>query len=141
MIEKYIYLVCPFVTLIICTLIKNIIEIIKNKKIDKSRIFDGCGGMPSCHTAFSSSLATIIGLNIGFATPLFALALIFTLITSYDAISSRYEVGVHAEIFNKMIDEKKINCKKLKEKIGHKKIEVFIGLIIGIITGYIFSII
>lgn len=136
--EKYIYLICPFGTLIICCLIKNLIEMIQNKKIDIKRIFDASGGMPSCHVSFISSLITLIGIKLGFDSPLFALGIVLTLIVAYDAIGIRYECGLHAEIINNWMRENNSN-QKLKEKIGHKKNEVLAGLILGIIMGILFS--
>ena len=131
---KYIYLICPFYALILSTMIKNLIEMLKDKKLDISRILNGSGGMPSCHTAFASSLTTLIGFKNGFDSPIFALALVFLFITSYDAFNIRYESGLHASILNSMD-----KSRKLKEKIGHTKLEVMMGFVVGIIVGYIFS--
>ena len=58
---KYIYIICPFVSLILCQLIKMLIEIFKNKKIDLTRFTNGDGGMPSSHTTFISSITMLIG--------------------------------------------------------------------------------
>ena len=58
---KYIYIICPFVSLILCQLIKILIEIFKNKKIDLIIFNNGDGGMPSSHTTFISSNTMLIG--------------------------------------------------------------------------------
>lgn len=134
MIEKFVYLICPFVSLLICILIKDVIEMIQNNKIDLSRILSGSGGMPSCHASFISSFTTLVGLKLGISSPLFSMALIFSLITCYDAINSRYQCGLQAKMLNKIVGET-----RFKEKLGHKKLEVFIGILIGIMEGIIFS--
>ena len=36
--DKYIYIICPFVTLVICQIIKFIIEAIENKKMNFARL-------------------------------------------------------------------------------------------------------
>ena len=87
---KYFYIICPFTALVICQLIKFTLESIKNKRLDFERLFNGSGGMPSSHTTFSCSLTALIGYQLGFDTPIFAVALIFTLITSYDDLGVRY---------------------------------------------------
>ena len=137
---EYIYLICPFVALIICQVIKFTIESIKEKKLNFERLFNGSGGMPSSHTTFSSSLAMLIGYKLGFDTPIFAVALIFTFITSYDALGIRYESGKQAIAINYLL-KGNYNFKKLKEKLGHEPLEVFVGLLLGTIVAFFFSLI
>ena len=105
------------------------------------RIF-GSGGMPSSHSAVSSSLTMTTLLLYGIDSPFFAISLVFTLITMYDAMGIRYESGKQAEAINKL--NKKIgslsvreDLVKLKEQIGHKPIEVLCGMLLGIIVSYI----
>lgn len=139
--KEYKFLIVPFLTLLICQIIKFIIDSIINKKILWGRLFNGSGGMPSSHASFASSLATMIGLNLGFDSATFAIALIFTLIVSYDAMGLRMESGLQAEAINKIFDEiyKNKKMKKLKEKLGHKPQEVLIGIIFGIISASFFT--
>ena len=139
--REYKFLVVPFVTLLACQTLKFIIESIINKKIVWGRLFNGSGGMPSSHTSFSMSLTMMIGLNLGFNDPLFAIALVFTLIVSYDAMGLRMESGKQAEAINRIFDEifKDQGIKKLKEKLGHKPQEVIAGIILGIISALFFT--
>lgn len=141
MLEQYKYLLVPIITLIICQTLKFIIESVANKKIIWGRLFNGSGGMPSTHTSFSSSLTMMLGLNLGFDSPLFALALVFTLIVSYDAMGLRMESGKQAEAINKIFDEifKDGNMTKLKEKLGHKPQEVLAGMCLGILSALFFT--
>lgn len=90
--------------------------------------------MPSCHAAFMSSFTTLVGIKLGLNSPLFAISIIYSLILCYDAINSRYQCGLQAKMLNKILGEK-----RFKEQLGHKKLEVFIGIMIGIMEGIIFS--
>ena len=129
---NYIYIICPLSSIIICQIFKIITYIIKNKKLDISVI--ACsGGMPSSHTTFISSLTFLIGYTEGFDSSIFALALIVTMITSYDAMNVRYECGRHAEILNKEFNL------KMKENVGHKFFEVVMGLILGFLVATIYK--
>lgn len=143
MMGKYIYLVCPFVTLVICQIIKFTIESIENRKLCFARLINGCGGMPSSHTSFSSSITMLIGFTIGFDSPLFAACLIFTFIISYDAMGLRFESGKQAEAINLIFDnfikgKPKKGFKRLKEQLGHKPLEVIAGMILGTYIAFLF---
>ena len=127
------YLICSLLTLFMCQFIKSIIYIIKNKKFNFLIVISS-GGFPSAHASFITSITTLIGLKEGFNSSIFALALVFTLITCYDAINVRYESGRHAKVLNE-----KFNL-KMKVNIGHQLIEVIAGVILGIIVATIFYI-
>ena len=139
--NNYKYLLVPIITLLVCQTLKFIIESITSKKLVWGRLFNGTGGMPSSHTSFSTSLTMMIGLNLGFDSPLFAIALVFTVIVSYDAMGLRMESGKQAEAINKLFDEtfKDGSMKKLKEKLGHKPQEVLVGLIFGTLSAIFFT--
>lgn len=142
---EYKYIICPFFALVICQLLKFITETIHTKTINVDRLFNGAGGMPSTHTTFSTALTMLIGFDIGFTTPIFAVALIFTCITSYDALGVRWESGKQASAINQLFDEMvKGNRKKafikLKEQLGHEPLEVLVGILLGTIIAAIFSI-
>ena len=102
--------------------------------------------MPSSHTSFASSLTMLIGFRLGFDSPLFALGLVFTFIVSYDAMGIRLESEKQAEAIN-LIFEKFLKGKtkqgftKLKEELGHKPLEVLVGIFLGTLMAFIFSLI
>lgn len=142
--EQYKYIIVPFITLLMCQTIKFILESIINKKIIWNRLFNGTGGMPSSHTSFSTSLTMMLGLNIGFDSPLFAIAIVFTFIVSYDAMGLRMESGKQAEAINKIVNDtltkkERKKYKKLKEKLGHKPLEVLMGILFGITSALFFT--
>lgn len=109
----------------------------KNKWIDFSRMFTS-GGMPSSHSSFVSSLATVVGLEKGFNSTDFAITAVLALIIMYDAAGVRRAVGKQAAILNQIVDDiqhnKPIEQKKLKELIGHTPMEVWAGGLLGVLT-------
>ena len=140
--KDYIYIIVPFMTVILAQVIKFTIESIGDKKLRWGRLFNGNGGMPSSHTSFTFSLAFVIGYLQGFTSPLFAATLVFSMVVAYDAMGLRMESGKHAVMLNKIIEElfegdTKEGFKLLKEQLGHKPLEVLMGIVLGIITSTI----
>lgn len=128
-------LVIPFLVLIITQVFKTIYFSIKNKKLDLFTLLT-TGGLPSSHSALVSSLATVVLKVNGAGSAEFAIAVILAIIVMYDASGIRKAAGEHAKILNEMMEEKEYysskEYKKLKELLGHTKLEVFIGLLTGI---------
>ena len=128
-------LVIPFLVLIITQIFKTIYFSIKNKKLDLFTLLT-TGGLPSSHSSLVSSLATVVLKVNGAGSAEFAIAVILAIIVMYDASGIRKAAGEHAKILNEMMEEKEYysskEYKKLKELLGHTKLEVFIGLLTGI---------
>ena len=142
--KEYIYLACPFMTLITCQVIKFGAESWMAKELKWGRLFNGSGGMPSSHTSFTFSLTWLIGLRLGFDTPLFAVALVFSIIVGYDAMGLRRESGRQAAAINQIFDEvfsknAETGMLHLKEQVGHKPLEVFVGALLGTSMALLFS--
>jgi len=97
------------------------------------------GGMPSAHSATVSGLATAVGLTAGFSTPLFAVALALAFIVMFDAHTVRRAAGMQAILLNEIVDElfkdHHLSQRKMAELLGHTRLEVFMGMVIGILTG------
>lgn len=112
----------------------------KEKLIDLPRLFTS-GGMPSSHSSFVTSLATLVGIERGFNSTDFAIVTVFALIIMYDATGVRRAVGKQAVILNQIVDDihhkKHVEHQKLKELVGHTPIEVLFGAILGIIVALI----
>jgi uncharacterized protein len=121
---------------------KVIINLIRKKRLDLSYMYSP-GGMPSAHSALMTSLATTMGLMYGFDSPLFAISLAIAFIVMYDAAGVRRTVGHQSTVLNKMLDElfkgNKEFSQRLGEIIGHTKWEVFVGALLGIVFGLIFT--
>ena len=137
--KRYCYILIPFITLLICQILKFIIESWQNKKSMWSRLFYGAGGMPSAHTSFSFSLVFTLGYQEGFTSPFFAIALIFSMIVSYDAMGVRLETERQAIAINQLLDyvfknQPEKRGKILKEELGHLPLEVFAGIIFAFIV-------
>ena len=96
------------------------------------------GSMPSSHSALVASVAHATGLFVGFASPLFALALTLAAIVIYDATGIRRQAGKHAEIINRIVRDtvkgKRTMEKQLKEVLGHTPLEALAGTLLGIVV-------
>lgn len=116
--------------------IKFFLYYFKNKKFDFRKMIDS-GGMPSSHTAFTVSLATIVGIHNGFSSDVFAISVVFSLIVMADAAGVRRAAGKQAAVLNKLVNSSgHIQLdKQLKELLGHTPVEVLAGAALGIITG------
>ncbi len=134
------YLQIAFVSWFIAQLLKVIITFIIFKKIDIKRMW-GSGGFPSSHTSSVVALTTAIGIIDGFATNLFAISLVFSMVVMYDASGVRRAVGKQAKIINTMLlnisEKKSVDNKALKELIGHTPFEVIGGALLGIVVANI----
>lgn len=92
---QYKYLIIPFAVWFFIQLFKLIYDLVTTKKFNFKRIL-GAGGMPSSHSAVVTSLATMIGINQGFDSQMFALATIFAFVVMYDAAGIRRAAGKQA---------------------------------------------
>ena len=90
------------------------------------------GGMPSSHSALMTAITSGLGMDLGFDNSIFALAVGVSLIVMYDAAGVRRSAGLNAKEINKLsksFDEK--STLNLKETLGHSKIEVIVGSMLG----------
>jgi acid phosphatase family membrane protein YuiD len=92
--------------------------------------------MPSAHTAMVSALATSVGLREGFRSSVFALALAFAAVVMFDAQSVRRAAGQQARLLNQIVEElfktHHLSETKLAELLGHTRVEVFVGMLMGV---------
>lgn len=132
--------------IIFAQILKVPIHFLITKKFDLS-LLTSTGGMPSSHSAAVTSVATAVGFEAGFDSSLFSVAAMLAIIVMYDASHVRYQAGQHAAALNEirqdlqlffqeikrwpnLNEEQKIQ--DLKTLLGHKKSEVFIGALAGI---------
>lgn len=134
-------------------LIKTIIDALKHKQFDRRRLA-GAGGMPSSHSAVTCSVLLTSYFLYGFDSPVFALAFVMALIVMYDATGVRWAAGLHAKAINYIVkyleasdddnaDEKNFiheMIPRLNESLGHRRIEVACGALLGFIIAVIFEI-
>ncbi|MDE7192402.1 MAG: divergent PAP2 family protein [Oscillospiraceae bacterium] len=138
-------------------ILKTIHYAVKYKTFDPERI-TGAGGMPSSHSSLVVSVAIYTLRSQGFSSPAFALSMILAGVVIYDAMSVRYNAGLHAKELNrlrKVIDEMDDEISQLsgeedeeaselterrdfKEFLGHTPLEVLAGSLLGIIIAMVF---
>src|SRR5699024_4110598 len=138
-------------SIVIAQVIKVPIRLVATKEFLPGLAFS-TGGMPSSHSAAVCALTTAIGLTEGIESSLFALAVLFSVITMFDASGVRRHAGEHAAVLNQLMKDiqmlvdhtKNWNDKEIKEKreelkelLGHQPIEVFFGALTGIIVALI----
>ncbi len=133
-------LLITLVVWVLAQLIKVLVGVLKEKKFN-FRWLIGTGGMPSSHAAGVSALATSVGLEYGFNSPLFAVAASFAIVTMFDAQGVRRATGYQATILNKMMDDiylkGQVQEQRLKELVGHTPIEVLAGFAFGVVCAMI----
>ena len=122
---------------VIAQICKLFTFMIRERKFDYAFLFR-LGGMPSSHTASSVACATSIGLRMGFGSSAFAVAFGLVAIIMVDAQTVRRAAGKQARLLNQMMDDlyrhKPFSQEKLVEFLGHTRIEVFIGLLLGVLV-------
>lgn len=149
LLENYALMVA-LLGIIIAQVIKVPIHLIFAGKLNWHLLISN-GGMPSSHSCAVTALAVGVGIESGFGTPLFAVAAVFAIVTMFDAASVRRQAGEQASLLNQMrrdfgffISEFKLwqekteyeRQKDLKELLGHKPAEVYMGAILGIIIAF-----
>ncbi|MEB3184352.1 MAG: divergent PAP2 family protein, partial [Cyanobacteriota bacterium] len=119
------------------------------------RVLIETGGMPSSHSALITGTTAGIGLQLGFADPLFGLAAILCFIVLYDASGVRRNAGLTAARVNALpavlwawdsshppspptaappaspADSHTQPPPPLKESLGHTRLEVLVGSLMG----------
>ena len=120
----------------IAQLVKVPINYAVQRKID-FRLWVSAGGMPSSHAALVCALATAVALQYGLDSGAFAICVALAMVVMYDATGVRQAAGRQAAILNQIIDElfqgHPISEQRLKELLGHTRIQVIIGALMGIL--------
>ena len=112
---------------------KLFFELIFNQRWRPSVLVE-TGGMPSSHSALVTGTAAGVGLQLGFDDPVFALASTIAFIVMYDASGIRRSAGLTAAKVNKILKDNSSELHteaSLKESLGHTKIEVLVGSLLG----------
>ena len=131
-------IVSPVIAWFIAQAIKVVISLIRDKRLNLSYLVS-MGGMPSAHASLVCSLATVMGVTQGTDSPEFAISAIFAAVVMYDAAGVRQAVSKQARILNKVIDQmsrhEPVPEARLRELVGHTRLEVFAGAILGVAVG------
>lgn len=150
-------LVVSLSAIIITQILKIPIAYLLNKPVSLSLVIS-TGGMPSSHSAGVTALITSMILEFGWASPYAAISVLFGIIVIFDSMGVRRQSGEHGIIINDLIDdfkELRINLQSdnpdeaqllnekdrhSKEFLGHQPIEVFFGILSGIIITILFEV-
>ena len=100
-------------------LLKPVIRYIRTRDWDWHLALES-GGFPSSHTSTVAALTLAVGITDNFSSTLFAVTLMFSLIKDIQILTQT------------RLDDP-IYLTKVKEVLGHKWIEVFGGIILGLI--------
>lgn len=126
LLQSKIIWICVFAWLL-CQLTKFTLDAMRRKRYDL-RLLLASGGMPSAHAAIVAAFATMVYLEQGLSL-LFLTAGLLAGITIYDTVVFRRQLGIQAQIINKLAKGKV----KLEANLGHEPDEVLAGIIIGIV--------
>jgi hypothetical protein len=122
---------------LVAQLTKMLICFIQSRRID-FRYLASTGGMPSAHSAMASAVATAMGITEGFSSAEFTLSFCFAAVVMFDAQSVRAAAGEQARLLNQIVEElfkeHHLSENKLKELLGHTRMEVFFGMLTGIFS-------
>lgn len=112
------------------------IELVVHRRWRPAVLFE-TGGMPSSHSALLTGTTAAIGWQQGFADPLFALAATLCFVVLYDASGVRRAAGLTAQRVNGLPTDlwdpgsPPQPRKPLKENLGHTRLEVLVGSLLG----------
>jgi acid phosphatase family membrane protein YuiD len=129
------YAIVPFVTWLIAGSLKFMINSVRARRLAFGLI--GYGGLPSNHSAIVSSMAALIAFREGMNTPAFGVAITLAFIVLLDANSLRRQVGKHAAAIN-AINAANGAESSLRERMGHTRVEIAAGILVGVCIGYLF---
>lgn len=127
----------PFCAWMMAQFTKMLCGFTRTRKVDFSYLVS-TGGMPSAHSAMATGLAASVGITYGFESIYFVIVLASTLVVMFDAATVRRASGLQARLLNELVDElfkqHRFSERKLAELLGHTRLEVFLGMIMGILV-------
>ncbi|MFO0881834.1 MAG: divergent PAP2 family protein [Candidatus Saccharimonadales bacterium] len=134
--QKYQYLIAPLLGWVVAQSLKFIFSM-RRQGLQWGEVVQS-GGMPSSHTALTVALATVIGVNLGFDSAIFAVAATFAAVVIYDAMGVRRTTGEQTVAINELAKASKHKLTtKLDKARGHTPVEVVVGGLVGVAVGLI----
>lgn len=127
--RQYLFLI-PVVVMFLSELTKVGVEYMRTGRWDAGLF--RTGGMPSTHSAFVTSLLIIVERKAGVHSLEFAMAFVFAAVVWFDAVSLRREVGLQAEMLNRLQQ-----WQHFTERVGHSIKEVLAGILFGMVVTYL----
>ncbi len=139
------FLITGLLAWFVAQVLKTFTHLLVYKTFDIRRLF-GDGGMPSGHSATVTSLAVTSGMVYGPASFECAVCAILAIIVCHDAMGVRLETGKQAMVINDLIDiidvltdTEELPEVKLKEFVGHTPLQVFAGILVGILVAVLMN--
>ena len=134
-------LICAVIGYFLAQILKIIICLIRDRKLDMKLMF-ASGGMPSSHASTVAALAISCARLHGVGSPLFAITFILASVVMYDAAGVRRATGEHAKILNRLLEgltsgDPTLAESSLKELIGHTPLQVVMGALLGIAIPFV----
>lgn len=132
-------LVAALVATVAAQLLKIVIVAATERRFAPDRLLE-TGGMPSSHSAAVTALALSLGIELGWASPQFAIAAVLAGIVMYDATGIRRAAGVQAQLINDLVAElghlfdAGFQPQALKTLLGHTYPQVLMGALLGVVT-------
>lgn len=143
-------LISSLIAIIFTQLIKYPIAKQKNKGAVDINIVTSTGGMPSSHSAATSSLITALALQYGVSSPYVSIAVIFGVIVMFDSMGVRRQSGEQGVVLDHLIKKGVISPESLsfpddkpyqdfivRKYLGHKPSEVIGGVLTGILLALV----
>ena len=127
--RQYLFLI-PVSVMILSELTKMLVQYVRTGQWHAGLF--RTGGMPSSHSAFVTSLLMVVERKTGAQSVEFAIAFVFAAVVWYDAVSLRREVGLQAEMLNRLQQ-----WKHFTERVGHSLKEVLAGIVFGAVVTHI----
>ncbi|EXJ22919.1 hypothetical protein ADIAL_1542 [Alkalibacterium sp. AK22] len=146
-------LFAAFSAIIISQIIKVPVALLL-KRPSSVALATSTGGMPSSHSAGVTALITSLIAEYGIQSPYVAIASTFGVIVMFDSMGVRRQSGEHGILINELLADfeelrktfthyTQEDIKKMEEErqsreyLGHKPIEVFFGILSGIIIALV----
>lgn len=99
------------------------------------------GGMPSAHSAFAFSIATVIGLSDGILSSTFVIAIALLILILDDALRMRIFLSRHGLALRRLIlklpKEERATYPYLESRLGHQPLEVVAGGMVGVVLSLV----
>ena len=137
---EFFIIICAASAWFMAQFLKVFTGIFKIKKFSVVELLFGTGGMPSSHSASVCALATACAIKDGFTSATFAISLVLALIVMRDAMGMRRQVGEQAKALNQLfqklsqnLNDPELTEKTLEELAGHTPLQVFAGMLIGVL--------
>ena len=129
------YLLAIGLAWIIAHIVKYANATSKGKKLDLTHQLFISGGMPSSHAATTVAVWTVVLFRDGYASGLFGIATLVTLVICYDAVKVRRSVGEQGRAIQQIIKGAKLDVELPRAAKGHTPLEVFAGSLLGLLIG------